>query len=525
MKFALQTAIVAGILATPSNARELIRIVPPVPETPAPPTNPVFNNTKVSGEHVRLLDGSVLKGSFKGFNDKGELLWETPGVSPVAIQPAALAKLTLSQESAPAKSHTGIARMINGDRLVGDLKGLDDNGLTIDTWYAGALTIDRQTIQTLTPGIIGGGEGLYVGPTAEDQKSWKFTHNGSYKWSFKDGGFQSNGSSANVGRMIKDLPKRSKLEFDYQWQSGSPSLYISVLSDNLASYSAGNCYSIRISSSSLYVYRYSRINGGLSSSRLTPSSVSHQLNRTRMRSHVTLCMDTSKKTLAVIVDGKLVGTFRDNSGRPMDALGNGIAFHSRTSIPARISNIRVSKWDGGLPSGGSTSNAALKQDFVKFNNDDSFSGKLVAINDGTLKFKTEFAELPIPLNTVSHLHFAKEQLKNPAISAKAIRATLVDDIKVTGIIKSWKTGHVTLESPIFGEATFKSSAFKVIEFNLGKPRTSAALSQPPSTTASNRAQQLRQQIQLNNNIPAELAEQIEIIREQKPEIRLNIRRR
>ena len=127
--------------------------------------------------------------------------------------------------------------------------------------------------------------------------------------------------------MLEDMPEIAKLEFDYQWQSGSPSLYISILTDNLSSYSAGNCYSIRISRTSMYVYRYSRINGGLSSSRLTPSSVSHRLNRTRLRSRVALCVDTTKKTLAVIVDGKLVGTFRDNSGRDMDALGNGFAFH------------------------------------------------------------------------------------------------------------------------------------------------------------------------------------------------------
>ena len=53
--------------------------------------------------------------------------------------------------------------------------------------------------------------------------------------------------------------------------------------------------------------------------------------------------------------------------------------------------MRVTKWDGGLPSGGTTSSVALKQDYVKFNNDDSFSGNLVGITDGTLKFKTEFS--------------------------------------------------------------------------------------------------------------------------------------
>ena len=486
MKTTLHILFISILLPTLGSAREKIRIVPPPRLVPAPPSTdggtrptPVFNSPKVDGEHVRLLDGSIFKGAFKGFNENGELLWEHPGVSPIAIQPSALAKLTLKSDTVAAKSHTGVARLINGDRLTGDLKHLDDKGLVINTWYAGALTIDRHTIQTLTPGATKG-ESLYSGPTAEDQKSWKYTNNGSYKWTFKDGGFQSNGSSANVGRMLEDMPEIAKLEFDYQWQSGSPSLYISILTDNLSSYSAGNCYSIRISSTSMYVYRYSRINGGLSSSRLTPSSVSHRLNRTRLRSRVALCVDTTKKTLTVIVDGKLVGTFRDNSGRDMDALGNGFAFHSRSPIPARISNVSVTKWDGDLPSGGTTPSLALKQDFVEFNSDDSLGGNFVGITDGTLKFKTEFAELPIPLNTVSQLHFAKERLKNPAISAKAIRATLVhpngwwrdtaDDIKVTGTIKEWKDGEVTLASPVFGEATFKADAFKIIEFNLSKPR-------------------------------------------------------
>ena len=520
MKTTLSILFISILLPTLGSARELIRIVPPPGLVPAPPRpNPVFNSPKVDGEHVRLLDGSIFKGAFKGFNENGELLWEHPGVSPIAIQPSALAKLTLKSDTEAAKSHTGVAHLINGDRLTGDLKHLDDKGLMINTWYAGALTIDRHTIKTLTPGAIKG-ESLYTGPTAEDQKSWKYTNNGSYKWTFKDGGFQSNGSSANVGRMLENMPKVAKLEFDYQWQSGSPSLYISILTDNLSSYSAGNCYSIRISSTSMYVYRYSRINGGLSSSRLTPSSVSHRLNRTRLRSRVALCVDTTKKTLAVIVDGKLVGTFRDNSGRDMDALGNGFAFHSRSSIPARISNVSVTKWDGGLPSGGTTSSLALKQDFVKFNNDDSFSGNLVDITDGTLKFKTEFAELPIPLNTVSQLHFAKERLKNPAISAKAIRATLVDDINVTGTIKAWKDGEVTLASPVFGEATFKADAFKIIEFNLGKPRNSASNNTKTHNSVIDRAHAIRAAQEARAEAVRNLG-----LKEQKPGIRLNIQRR
>ena len=139
MKTTLSILFISILLPTLGSAREKIRIVPPPGLVPAPPRpTPVFNSPKVDGEHVRLLDGSIFKGAFKGFNENGELLWEHPGVSPIAIQPSALAKLTLKSDTVAAKSHTGVARLINGDRLTGDLKHLDDKGLVINTWYAGA---------------------------------------------------------------------------------------------------------------------------------------------------------------------------------------------------------------------------------------------------------------------------------------------------------------------------------------------------------------------------------------------------
>ena len=131
MKTILHILFISILLPTLGSAREKIRIVPPPRLVPAPPRPdggraPVFNSPKVDGEHVRLLDGSIFKGAFKGFNENGELLWEHPGVSPIAIQPSALAKLTLKSDTVAAKSHTGVARLINGARLTGDLKHLDD---------------------------------------------------------------------------------------------------------------------------------------------------------------------------------------------------------------------------------------------------------------------------------------------------------------------------------------------------------------------------------------------------------------
>ena len=469
---------------------------------PASPRPANFGGPTIKGEHVKLINGDIFRGEFTGFNNEGKMLWSHPAIEPTLhIDPLQLATLTLGSENVEKKDHIGNIQLINGDKLLGDFLSLSKDKLVLNTWYAGKLTLNRHAIQTLVPGQTKL-ETIYQGPNSEDVKQWKHTNSGTYKWTFKNDGFQSNGSSANVGRMFGDIPNSSKIEFDYQWSSGSPSIYLSVLTDNLASYSSGNCYSIRISSTTMYVYRYSKVDGRLSSSRLTPSTVTHRFNRARLKANVAICVNPVKKTLAVLVDGRLVGSFRDNSGRPADLLGKGIAFHSRSSIPARISNLSISKWDGALPNSSTNSNNTTKDDYVMFTNEDTISGNLIGIEKGVMKFKTEFAELPIPLNTVNYIHMAKENLRNPIISSKSVRATLLDDIRITGEIKSWEKDKVKLSSPVFGEAIFNANAFKTIEFNLGKPRTTASsLSPTPARSGTVNAKKipaieiLRQQIQ------------------------------
>jgi hypothetical protein len=56
----------------------------------------------------------------------------------------------------------------------------------------------------------------------------------------------------------------------------------------------------------------------------------------------------------------------------------------------------------------------------------------------------------------------------------SVRATLMGNSRITGIIKAWKGDQVTLTSPIFGEATFDASIFRQVQFNLGKPRSASS---------------------------------------------------
>jgi len=439
----------------------------PVPTRPA---STFIANGKT--DQLQLIRGNGMLGKFLGFDPQRGLTWNHPDIKPdmLTIPADRVSRLDFAIKPVPAsaKSHSGVIEFTNGDRLTGDILGMADNKLRVSTWYAGELAFDRSSIRTLMPGVLSGAS-LYSGPITK--KGWKETKSGSLGWKFSDGGFESTTSGPVIGRSFPKMPAKARVEFDLEWQRGSPSIYISFMTDNLTSYSSGNCYSIRLTGSSVYVYRYAKIGGGIRGQRLKPSSQSYSFGSGPKKVRIALCHDASKKKVAVIINGKLVGEWPDIVPNA-PPLSNGLNFSSRTSNPMRISRLTINPWSGNLPGKGSVSAAAgAKEDFVLFVNDDSLTGKLQVIGKDAMKFKSDgFGEVNIPLENIGSIHFARDTQIIPPTAANSVRATLTSNNRVTGIIKAWKGNQVTLTSPIFDEATFDASIFRRVEFNLGKPR-------------------------------------------------------
>jgi hypothetical protein len=397
-------------------------------------------------DQLQLIRGNGMLGKFLGFDPQRGLAWNHPDIKPdmLTIPADRVSRLdfTIKPVPANAKSHSGVIEFTNGDRLTGDILGMADNKLRVSTWYAGELAFDRSSIRTLMPGVLSGAS-LYSGPITK--KVWKETKSGSLGWKFSDGGFESTTSGPVIGRSFPKMPAKARVEFDLEWQRGSPSIYIGFMTDNLTSYSSGNCYSIRLTGSSVYVYRYAKIGGGIRGQRLKPSSQSYSFGSGPKKVRIALCHDASKKKVAVIINGKLVGEWPDIVPNA-PPLSNGLNFSSRTSNPMRISRLTINPWSGNLPGKGSVSAAAgAKEDFVSFVNDDSLTGKLQAIGKDAMKFKSDgFGEVNIPLENIGSIHFARDTQVTPPTAANSVRATLTSNNRVTGIIKAWKGNQVTL---------------------------------------------------------------------------------
>ena len=487
-------------------ADRLLRQVPlarPRPVAPPRPTLPTNSSSKTKGENVQLLDGDIFHGKFIGYDPKKGVQWRHPHITPdMQIKPASVARVTFEGTTLPraAIDHSCNVELANGDSLSGELVSMDNGKLVVKTWYAGSLTINRSALKSLAPGYTAA-KTIFEGP--ESAKNWSFVNanNGlvarpvpagavpnplkqglaanSGSWKYTDGAFECTTSGAMVGRQMKDIPDRTSIEFDVEWASYL-NLYVNIFTDSLNSYSSCNAYSLRLNQTYAYLYRYSRTRG----SQRVGSNIRINLTSLKNRATIALKVDKKNSIIALYVNGKFTTKWKDVNAE-FAGKGKGLLFSSRSANPIRISQIRVSEWNGNLPGQNKASTGDGKEDFVMFNNEDSITGSLVGIKEGQMKFKTSFAELPIPLENVDIIHLSKEGIQSMPIPPGSMGATLKDGKgRLTFKIEQWKDGKITVISPAFGRTIIDSTALKSVEFNLDKPRTTASVAQPSRTATS-----------------------------------------
>ena len=194
--------------------------------------------------------------------------------------------------------------------------------------------------------------------------------------------------------------------------------------------------------------------------------------------------------------------------------GKGLLFSSRSANPIRISQIRVREWNGNLPGQNKVSAGDGKEDFVMFNNEDSITGSLVGIKEGQMRFKTSFAELPIPLENVDIIHLSKEGIQSMPIPPGSMRATLKGGKgRLTFKIEQWNDGKITVISTTFGRTIIDAVALRSVEFNLGKSRTAAVMQPSRTTTSSVRIRNRAGVLELNGafgNAAPQVIEQLQL---------------
>ncbi|MST93856.1 MAG: hypothetical protein EXS33_01035 [Pedosphaera sp.] len=449
---------------------------PDAPGIDVPP--PASNPEAARGDTLELLNGDVLHGTFISLDSKNGARWQHPSVKQVMeLNPAGIGRIKLDRPKSTnaAPRQTCAARLTNGDELVGELVMLDDDKLILETWYAGTLTLPRKMVQSLSPGLSRLSS-VFEGPTGPEGWTIKGTGGGGFRamrpgreggsWKFSNGGFTSVGQGS-VGRDVK-LPAMSNIEFDMSWR-GYLQLNLAFYTDTLDGY-AGNCYLLSMNYTSLNLQRMSRTGDSGSFGQAEVPSLNQ-----KTKAHFSLRVNKEQKTIALLMDGALIKQWTDRGD--FAGSGTGLLFNQQGQGFVRVSNIRVTTWDGKFEeSTGKT--AKSKDDLVRLVNNDKISGTLKSIKDGKMNFETAFAPLSVPLDRIDQIDLAGEKAEKAASGANDVRVSFGDRGSVTFQLERWDDQQVTGSSLNFGKARFSPAAFSSIQFNLDKQKPEQDLIDP-----------------------------------------------
>ena len=445
---------------------------------------------------IELLDGDALKGTFVGFDVETGVKWRHSAVkTDIDFMTDSLSKIQLFprlQTLEPDQS-TQID-LVTGEVLSGELLELNDRHLILNAWYSrNSLRIPREKILSIRPeseelGLI------YEGPTGMD--GWKTRGTtvgkaqdkalrpqaifggrvpfpipnrnirvpapaGTSGWKYADKSFSATRSGSLVGREL-ELGDSVNVEFDMAWQ-GSFNLGISLYADQLDAYS-GSSYMVGIGSNSCYLTRMAK------SVQNNLGQQTYQELRGKTKARISIRANKADSSMALIINDRVIKQWEDNSG--FAGKGKKLMFVLLQDSSVRISNMRVTKWDGKMPAVNSGENKEGK-DVLTTSNSTNLSGELLGVRGGKAIFKAGFSPTPleITMDTITKIQLADGKPEKPKLGLGDVRVTFVNGGQFTFLLEKWGADRVSGMSGVLGRVDFQPGAFSVLEFNLTKKQS------------------------------------------------------
>jgi len=461
----IMAAALMGAQAIPALGLTVVEeiIDVPVVENPdvPPEAKPESEDTgeQAPEDKVAFINGDQLKGMLVSLDPKkGVFSWQSPySVKPIELSLEAADRIALKPRDGGGKKWGGASiHLSNGDQIWGDIVSLDSKKLQLKTWYSGKMEIHRPMmarirVQNRDSSVF------YEGPNSISE--WKVGQHGRGKsWDYKKGALYAQ-SQYPIAKKIEDMPDKVRIEFDMSWRGSYPAMGISFFNDNVNHQS--DCYTVTISGSSIYLYRYSRNRG---SSHLGNADYNAFNSGTKRGGRFTILADRKEKNVALMIDGQMIRQWNDKSGEVHD--GDVLMFYPQNQNGIKISNIKVAEWDGRIPSSVGESEEKSDEDLIRLANGDKVSGTVMTIDEGTIKFKASYADMDIPLTRVVEILFAENKQERARRNQFDARFTLVNGGIITFDVESILSDEANGQSENFGSLRLPLSAARELELNL-----------------------------------------------------------
>jgi hypothetical protein len=435
------------------------------------------------GDLLEFVDGSVMHGGLKGMDAASGLRWESPAAkNPIDLQPGHIDSIRFARAAPVTLAPASHLRFVNGDDLFGSVTSLDDDHFGFSTWFGGALTLPRASVQSITF-LSSNYTMLYDGPS--DASGWIVGGHNPESWTFHDGSFISgssespggvpgisiqtggvyfiSGSSGTLGRDFK-LSGSSTVEFDLAW-SDVFELLVNIYSDAVDHFEYGNSYTLDFTRDQVSL-RHSDMARQIPPRNFGSAPLPIPAGKNKI--HIIIQSNKEEDTVAVFVDHVLAKRWKDQNG--FSATGGGLLFQQMGGAGAavKLSNFKISQWQGGCEP--ETSAVMTNVDVIRFINHDQAAGKIAGINGGKVTLALGETLLQIPLQRVTQINFAATPVAAAPRDPWEVRACFPYGGSLSFQLEKWSGKEVSGRSAIFGPLAFQPGQIRQLEFNLDRPK-------------------------------------------------------
>jgi thiol-disulfide isomerase/thioredoxin len=387
-----------------------------------------------AGSVLHLANGGFVPGELRGSGDPKALSWRSPSFArPFAFPLAAVTGVYYAVPlAAPRPQGEFCFELVNDDVLYGNLIGLSDDEVAVDSPRAGRVRLRRDLVRRLYRWQ--GADPVYLGPSG--LVGWKDL---SAAGQWRDEGGQPN--TDRVGAALYGdlgLPEKAAVEIELSWRR-KPDFVLALGVDERDA-TAKHAFHLEVWDRQLVAVGESARDADMAAVQRLPTGEG--------RVRVQVYLDQARRRLVLLALGGRAAadlTIDDPNARtfPGVRLTNG-----RGDV--RIEHIRVSRWDGVPPREARTDQPRLHR------TDGSVVYGRIAAVESDLKQLTArdgATETRVPLDAVADVFLAPSPAGNkptepPAVpTEQTLRVTFHDGSRFTGTLTQIEDAHVGLACP------------------------------------------------------------------------------
>lgn len=370
-------------------------------------------------------------------------------------------------------AHEAILDLNNGDSARGQLIGLNDQEIRLETLYAGEMVFPKQLVKSIN--ISRNSKVLYRGPLSLNE--WTLS-GAEGSWKYEEKALVCSG----IGGIARDIDFTSevKISYDLSRKEITRSRVVLFTSD-IKTPNPKNGYEITFQGSMVRVKR-------LGDDLMLGSKLIAKKIQPNEKTRIDIRVSRKTKKIMVFIDEQLCGVWQDDS---LDKIkGKGLLFASDMNYQSAISNILITEWDGYvdesmsqemmvaeqfgqfqidpfLPNPKSPTPKELPEGRMMLCNGDTIEGEVIGIEGEMIKIKTPFTDVVFPVHRINNIALKKtDPMPTPKLYNGDVKAIFADGSTLVFRLEDVKDGKLVGYSQNFGRAEFLQSAFKRIQFNL-----------------------------------------------------------